>query len=289
MYDDGIEKGMSHEEVVKFLGYPDKVAGALSENYSIRQIIQRSKGNRLVALMPFLSLSAFFILGMVYHLWHPAWMVFLAIPVTAILVGNQKLLPTLTALSPFLAVISFLLLGFYLDAWNPGWLVFLLIPLLGALNDDRKGRGFTFALLLLLASGAYLYVGYTYGEWTLGALGFAIPLIYSIWTAQINIDVRFRRESAPILLSILVATVLFFLIGYFANAWEISWLAFFLIPVTAILMHHRRHKNTIVALMPFISTSAFMIMGMYFQLWSIAWLVFLLIPVTAILVNGNKR
>ncbi len=78
----------------------------------------------------------FLCLGMFFDLWHPGWLVFLAIPLFHYVVPNNRrrgnsekatgwrLFPY-----PILAVIIFLLLGFLFDGWVYAWLIFLTIPI----------------------------------------------------------------------------------------------------------------------------------------------------------------
>lgn len=68
-------------------------------------------------------------IGLIYHSWHPAWLLFLFIPLInglliAIQEKNAKRFPY-----TLLAVLLFLSAGFFYNAWNPAWIVFLTIPL----------------------------------------------------------------------------------------------------------------------------------------------------------------
>lgn len=69
-----------------------------------------------------------------YNLWGYAWLVFLAIPVYAILhevEGNEKII----AIMPFISVFIFFTLGFFFGWWAYSWLAFLLIPIVAIIKE----------------------------------------------------------------------------------------------------------------------------------------------------------
>lgn len=295
MYEDGLARGLDDAGVIELLGTPEKVVAGLGENYA-RKPGKAQKNGKIVALSPFLAVIAFFVLGFAFDLWHPGWLVFLAIPVTAILLGGERRRPIeiLTALSPFFAVTAFILLGDYYGAWHPAWLVFLAIPILGALAD-RNWKGRVFALTLAAAAGCYLYVGYTDGRWALGALAFLVPLIYGAAVGAIDIVIDWRglsglaRPERSFRLAmagvVVLAAAIYLIVGFAFGWWAFGWLVFLAIPMVAILLKANR-KARIVALSPFIATILFFVLGFAFDAWAYAWLAFLLIPMTAIVRNA---
>jgi len=287
MYQDGLARGLSDEEVIDFLGKPEKVVDGLSEGYELKVERTVRSGNKLVALMPFITAITYFILGYFFDLWHPGWLVFLLIPIVAI-VTNAKttFLATLTALSPFVATITFILLGTYLHAWVPGWIIFLIIPMIGALNSEQKGKSIGFALSILIACGIYLYVGYVYHDWTLGALGFIIPIAFGLLTNEINISVSWG--GLPEKLTLILTLVVYFVCGYFFHTWAYLWMVFLLIPMVAIISH-TKSKDMLVALSPFVAVILFFSLGYFFDLWYVAWMVFFLIPIMGIVGHAGKK
>jgi hypothetical protein len=97
----------------------------------------------IVGLISLLAVTAFLIIGFVYNGWQLGWLVFLAIPVTAILVDIARkrniagMLPGLVAL---LATIAYMIMGFVYDLWHPGWIVFLAIPISGVISGMFGGK-----------------------------------------------------------------------------------------------------------------------------------------------------
>ena len=75
----------------------------------------------------------YLLLGFMWGLWHPGWLIFLLIPIVYILVGNKRV--SITSLMPFIATILFVLVGEYAmipgqdTAYTLSWLFFLLIPI----------------------------------------------------------------------------------------------------------------------------------------------------------------
>lgn len=76
-------------------------------------------------------------IGVLFHLWHPTWIIFLTIPayynIVLLMDKDGKNMTTAQILKlvpvPSIVIIFYLILGFALHLWHPGWLVFLLIPL----------------------------------------------------------------------------------------------------------------------------------------------------------------
>ena len=78
---------------------------------------------------------AFILMGCFANLWHPGWIVFLAIPVISCipdLIYKRKLsiLPY-----PIVVTIAYLLLGFLIGGWHPYWFLFITIPLFYIIAD----------------------------------------------------------------------------------------------------------------------------------------------------------
>jgi len=284
MYEDGLSKGLSDKEVIAYLGTIPKVVRELTENVALKEERRSKNNNKWVAVMPFVSLILFFALGFGWNLWHPGWMVFLLIPVVAILANvRQNAIQLLTALSPFIATTSFLLLGFYYNMWNPGWLVFWIIPIIGVWNDSNKWKAFGFTIAALVSMGIYLYVGMVYGDYLLGALGFIVVCVYGIFMS--NFKLFDFKNSWQVSLTVLLSIVIYLLFGFLFQTWAYMWMVFLFIPIVAILSHAHA-KDQLVAIMPFISTILFFSLGFFFGWWSFSWLAFLLIPVVAILKNA---
>lgn len=73
---------------------------------------------------------AYLVLGFVFNLWHPGWIIFLTIPLYYLPAAQRT--PLRLLCNPVMITIIYLLLGCFCNLWHPGWLVFLLIPILNA-------------------------------------------------------------------------------------------------------------------------------------------------------------
>lgn len=77
----------------------------------------------------FLCLVAFLLLGFLGNFWHPAWLLFLLVPIVASLgEAVRKRNPSAFAF-PVLVTAVYLLLGCVWGLWHPAWIIFLSIPL----------------------------------------------------------------------------------------------------------------------------------------------------------------
>ena len=77
------------------------------------------------AMFPVWITVLYLVLGFVFGLWHPGWLVFLAVPIHYMHFDSQW--ERLT--NPVTVTLIYLVLGFFFGLWHPGWLVFLAIPL----------------------------------------------------------------------------------------------------------------------------------------------------------------
>jgi uncharacterized membrane protein len=284
LYDDAISRGMDDDGVLDLLGNPDDVAHELLETLRLKRPAQIRR--KFIALMPFISVIVFMLLGLLGDLWHPGWLVFLVIPVAGILTGTSQK-RSVVAIMPFISVVAFVFLGLE-GLWNPGWLVFLSIPMTAVLFSKDKVKTVVYETLFIIAIVTYLWVGYTYGQWAYGALAFLLPVIYGVMTEDIVFFADFpkdpvhRRRAMIVILVSLLATVIFVITGMMFGAWGYMWQVFLLIPVTGIIVsgHFR-----VTAIAPFVATILFFSLGYFLDAWAWAWLVFLLIPMAGIIEN----
>ncbi len=98
----------------------------------------------LYALVPIVCTIIFLIMGIAKGIWHPTWLVFLAIPVGETLISAIERKRFCDFAYPILCVIVFLLLGFKQGLWSIGWVVFLTIPIyytiFGAIDSKKHKK-----------------------------------------------------------------------------------------------------------------------------------------------------
>lgn len=92
------------------------------------------------------------------------------------------------------------------------------------------------------------------------------------------------KSQKVIAVSPFIALTLFFVLGFVWDLWAYSWMAFLLIPVTAIIaeMGKNKDEHVFVAISPFVAVVGYFILGFVWNLWHPGWLIFLIIPVIAI-------
>lgn len=91
---------------------------------------ERRRREKMDAAYPLLMVALYLVLGFVFDLWHPGWLVFLTIPLHYLEFKSLKARLT----HPVTIVLIYLVLGCFFNLWHPGWLVFLVIPLGGAMG-----------------------------------------------------------------------------------------------------------------------------------------------------------
>lgn len=85
---------------------------------------------------------AYAVVSAVWGLWHPAWLLFLLIPIIDSTINAIRCRSPKVFAFPVFVTLIFLCLGFFLDAWHPGWLVFLTIPIFYSIPLGSGKNGF---------------------------------------------------------------------------------------------------------------------------------------------------
>ena len=290
MYEGYAGKGMLDDEIVNKLGSPRSIIRDLTEGF--RKVEKPIPGGeKFIALTPFIALVAFFILGFGFDLWHPGWLVFTIIPVSAIIIemGKTRDEQLTTALSPFFATLLYLYLGFYHGLWHPGWLVFIIIPMLGIWNSRR-----TLTKLDLLVSLSPFFAGIAYvalglnGYWSEGWVVFlGIPML-----GILNEKNKLKLIFWELLFIVGIAGYLY--VGYlYPDNWGYGLFAFTPIVIFGIINGNIQigfgeissdYRKVVIG-----SLAVFILLGFIFNIWGAAWLVFLAIPVYAIHTEAPKK
>lgn len=290
LYDDALAKGKSDEDIYQMLGEPRQVAYELIDTIKIKQ--HKNKRNKIIALMPFISVIIFMILGFGWDLWHPGWMVFLLIPMTAIVL-NSNIKNAVIALSPFVTTLVYLLLGFKYDLWHPGWLVFFFIPVISIILNTRLKEMFV-ALSPFVATITFILLGTYYDLWNPGWLVFLlIPMLGILHTRKLWKLIVWE-------LSFVVAIAFYLYMGYVQGSWVLGILGFILPVGTSIMFGEytfvwdlpkgpMRKKVYILLSTILFAIAVFVLLGIFAQGWAYAWQIFLIIPVASIILFDKFR
>jgi len=97
-------------------------------------ITLESKKDRMMVGYISIITILYIIFGLTYSIWHPTWLIFLTIPMFAMITFEKNI--QFVAFTPFISVIIFFIWGHYFDGYHMAWLVFLLIPMAGILSDQ---------------------------------------------------------------------------------------------------------------------------------------------------------
>ena len=102
------------------------------DTYSVKSEFKGDKKSLSGFPIAVLATIIYLLLGIVFDLWHPGWLIFLIIPIFLVFASSRKKGERWKSLPyPIVCTAIFLLLGFLFDGWNYAWLIFLTIPLWG--------------------------------------------------------------------------------------------------------------------------------------------------------------
>ncbi len=81
--------------------------------------------DRIIAATPLICVLVYLFIGFEYNLWHPSWVIFLAIPIVPSILRFKSF----KGMYPIVIAIAYLLIGLFLNKWHPGWIIFITIPI----------------------------------------------------------------------------------------------------------------------------------------------------------------
>lgn len=281
--DEAQEDNIYDEDLGERIGTPKEVAKNLRKS----EAFNRVKQNKLVALSPFVAIIIFFVLGFGFGYWHPGWLVFLLIPITAILSERKyKTKAIISETTPFVALLIFLLIGLITKTWHPTWTIFFIIPAGTVLVDKSEYKIIT-SLSFILIPGLYVlsvyYFPFEY-NWLLFLLLIIPAYTGNVITFKIDgkRNKRLEKRTALVLFSLII---FYTVLGIIFTIWHPLWIIFLLFPVYIIYVSKRELKESIpiVAYTPFIALILFFLAGHFFDGYHWSWLFFLIIPMTAII------
>lgn len=98
----------------------------------------RSKvSKKISAITPIIAAAAFFYLGLFHDMWHPGWVVFVAIPFVELLltIYTQEGKAKWVSLSVIFSIIAYVTLGILTGEWWKVWIVFFVVPIVAIVAE----------------------------------------------------------------------------------------------------------------------------------------------------------
>ena len=131
-------------------------------------------------------------IGFEFALWHPGWLLFLAVPLVDYFSKSIRKRQMSIIAFQFFVIGGYLFLGFAHGLWHPGWLIFLTIPIFSSLIlaiSEKNASFFSYSLLVALG---YFYMGFVNGVWHPTWIAFLTIPIYTEIVKKLR---RSRQED----------------------------------------------------------------------------------------------
>jgi transcriptional regulator with XRE-family HTH domain len=106
----------------------------------------------------------YLLIGFLFNLWHPGWLLFMTIPVYYTAISPKGGFDLNRVPYPLLVSILYLVAGFAVNFWHPGWLVFLTIPLYYTLAGRVIREKLNRVLVELMLVGIVYLIGAALGH-----------------------------------------------------------------------------------------------------------------------------
>lgn len=284
IYDEALESGLTDEEIIEKLGDPKSIYSVLKEDLT-RKITVPSK---ITGVMVFLAVIAFVLIGQLTNVWHPTWLVFMAIPLSGILTSVSSIKHKIIGSLPFISlIIYFTVSHFYTPFYLYGWPVFLLTLIGGMLDIKSDIRKIIMLVLFVLTIALYYVLSIITQNWYLPLLLFIVPVIYGLFINVIKIQVKLL--SSKILLSIGIAIVLtYFIVSILTKAWAWSWVILLVVPMLSV--YEQEKFSNPGAYIPFISVILFFLIGYFIEGgWTYSWMFLLANPIVTIIYPKKRK
>ena len=96
-------------------------------------------GRKIMSITPLVCVAAFLVLGFVWDLWHPGWLVFLLIPIvhTILKIKTNKYY-AIASIINMLVAFTYVAIGVIFGIWHPTWIMFFIIPISSILIEKKK-------------------------------------------------------------------------------------------------------------------------------------------------------
>ncbi|MCL2099591.1 MAG: hypothetical protein FWH24_04045 [Oscillospiraceae bacterium] len=78
---------------------------------------------------PVLAALGYTLISIIFNAWHPAWLIFLTVPIYYMLVEFNRRRNWNVFPYPILCVVLYLTAGFDYNLWHPMWVIFLTVPI----------------------------------------------------------------------------------------------------------------------------------------------------------------
>ena len=119
------------------MGNPNGALGPEGSYFETKQKDEATEADerKWNAVYPLLITFLYLLLGFVFGLWHPGWLVFFTIPLYYMKPKNAAD----RWLNPVMITLIYLVLGFYFHLWHPGWMIFFVIPIGAILKKKSAG------------------------------------------------------------------------------------------------------------------------------------------------------
>lgn len=261
---DSIDLGMSENDAfnkaIGNLGTKSELKKIFNFKYLERMSFNYTLNNTYAVI----AAIVYLVLGSIFDLWHPGWIVF----VLAIVFSEFKLNDKKSYFIPALSLI-YLAIGLLWNYWHPGWIIFP-IGFVVLATIEKK-----FEVMLLIVSGIYLILGILFGYW----------LLFSIIFILAGGLVLGRDEITSGLWIFTIAVYIF--LGFMFDLWHPGWLVFLVTgAITTII-----EEKSFVGFTWIISIAVYLFLGFVFTLWHPSWIIFVLAAAVSTYIgdeNENK-
>ncbi|GEM_PF-1495629 len=272
-------EGKAETEIIEHLPTPKLISEELSVQFDKKKRLPFT--DRLLSVSPFLMLLIYLYLGFQHTMWHPGWVLILALPGLAVSfeIFNDPDKNIVQAIIPLILLISFFVLGLGYSHWLTAWSLLLVVPFI-VLFDSRRLKTNFLMTLSILTPFLTLFV----------ILNLLVVLNShpSIWTlALLNPLVWFTTMHNPLkklllIVTLLLITMVYLYIGFNFSEWSRGLFLFLiLIPLLRDNPHMATVRSHMIVLTIVVLGSFTLFIYFAFAGYiNASWLFFLLIPLT---------
>ncbi len=216
LVDEGYKRVDAYKKAIEGLGTKED----LTSTFNLKKVNEYSINYLAALITMFVSLVLYLILGFVFNMWNPGWLIFLlGIMVLGAIEGKFGVIW-------LLAVCIYIISGSLYGYWDVGLLIYGIAAALSAGKDQ-----FIAGVWLLIITG-YLALGFGFELWHPGWLIFVVG--FALTTIIV--------EKSIIAFSWLSAIFAYLYIGFIYNLWNPGWVLFLVAAAITVYLETGRQK-----------------------------------------------
>lgn len=245
---DNVENGKSENDAFNDAVGNLGTKSELRKIFNFKNISDYSMEYSLNGKVTLMVTAVYLVLGFVFSMWHPGWVIYIvALAFSKLNINDKK--------SYFIPIVSliYVFIGFMWDFWNPGWIIFPIAFVIYASMEKKTGA------LWVMTTAIYIMLGVLFSNWLIFSALFLLAAALVV------------GKDEPIGAIWLLTIGAYLVLGFAFDYWHPGWLVF----GAAIALSTLISENSLVGFMWVSVIFGYLAVGFIAGMWHPTWIVFI--------------